>query len=88
MTIDKIVDDKTFPWKLILISKNKVKGKSKYTICLTERTFIDKIEDKYDLESELEIYLQCFVDWRYKNEMKTYCVKYKEKYWKYWLENV
>ena len=45
----------TFPKKLILISKNKIKGKSKCAICLTERTFID--ESKYDLESELEIYL-------------------------------
>ena len=52
----------TFPKKLILISKNKIQGKSKSAICLTERTFIDKIEDKYDLESELEIYLQLFTD--------------------------
>ena len=44
-----------FHKKLILISKNEVKGKSKPTIYLTERTFIDKVEDKYDLESELEI---------------------------------
>ena len=48
----------TFPKKLVLISKNKIKGKSKCPICLTERTFIDKIEDKCDLESELEVYLQ------------------------------
>ena len=41
----------TFPKKLILISKNKTKGKSKCVICLTKRTFIDKIEDKYDLVS-------------------------------------
>ena len=47
-----------FPKKLILISKNKIKGKSKCVICLTERTFIDEIEGEYDLESELEIYLQ------------------------------
>ena len=52
----------TFPKKLILISKNKIKGKSKCAICLTERTFIDEIEDKYDLESELEIDLQSFID--------------------------
>ena len=39
----------TFPKKLNLISKNKIKGKSKCAICLTERTFIDKIEG--DLES-------------------------------------
>ena len=37
--------------------KIKSKGnKSKYVFCLTERTFIDKIEDKCDLE----IYLQFF----------------------------
>ena len=37
--------------KLVLISKNKIKGKLKCPICLTERIFIDKIEDEYDLES-------------------------------------
>ena len=52
----------TFPKKLILISKNKIKGKSRCTICLTERTFIDEIEGEYDLQSELEIYLQFFTD--------------------------
>ena len=52
----------TFPKKLILISKNEIKGKSKCVICLTERTFIDEIEGKYDLVSELEIYLQFFTD--------------------------
>ena len=52
----------TFPKKLILILKNKIKGKSKYIISLTERTFIDEIEDEYNLESELEIYLQFFTD--------------------------
>ena len=52
----------TFPKKLILISKNKIKGKSKCTICLTERTFIDETEGEYDLESELEIYFQFFTD--------------------------
>ena len=50
----------TFPKNIVLISKNKIKGKSKCAICLTERTFIHKIE--YDLESELEIYLQFFTD--------------------------
>ena len=50
----------TFPKKLILVLKNKIKGKSKCSICLTERTFIDEIEGEYDLESELEIYLQFF----------------------------
>ena len=50
----------TFPKKLILISKNQIKGKSRYAIYLTERTFIDEI--KYDLEIRLEIYLQSFTD--------------------------
>ena len=50
----------TFPKKIILISKNKIKGKSNCAICLTERTFIDEIES--DLESELEIYFQFFTD--------------------------
>ena len=49
-----------FPKKLVLILKNKIKRKSKCAICLTERTFINEIE--YDLESELEIYLQFFTD--------------------------
>ena len=52
----------TFPKKLILISKNKIKGESKCGICLTERTFTDEIEGKYNLESELEIYFQFFTD--------------------------
>ena len=63
----------TFPKKLALISKNKIKGKSKWGICFTERSFIDETE--YDLESALEIYLQFFIDWCYK--MKTYCLKCK-----------
>ena len=50
----------TFPKKIVLISKDKIKGKSICAICLTERTFIDEIE--YDLESALEIYLQFFTD--------------------------
>ena len=52
----------TFPKKLLLISKNKIKGKSKCVICSTERTFSHKIEDKYDLEGELEICLQFLLD--------------------------
>ena len=59
-----------FQKKLIIISRNKIKGKSKCDICLTERTFIDKIEDKHDLESELEIYLQVFADGCYRNKME------------------
>ena len=50
----------TYPKKIILISKNEMKGKSKCAICLTERMFIDEIEG--DLERELEIYLQFFTD--------------------------
>ena len=34
----------TFPKKLVLISKNKIKGKSRCVICLTERSFIDEFE--------------------------------------------
>ena len=43
---------------IVLISKNKIREKSKFAICLTERTSIHEIEDKYGLESELEVYLQ------------------------------
>ena len=50
----------TYPKKIILISKNKIKRKSECAICLTERTFIDEIEG--DLERELETYLQFFTD--------------------------
>ena len=48
----------TFPKNLVLISKNKIKGKSKCAIFLTESSFIDEIE--YDLESALEMHLQFF----------------------------
>ena len=41
-----------FPKIVVLILKNKIKGKSKCAICLTERSFIDKIEDEYDLENK------------------------------------
>ena len=50
----------TFPKKLVLISKNKIKGKSRCAICLTKKFFIDDIE--YDSEIALEIYLQLFTD--------------------------
>ena len=50
----------TYPKMITLVSKNKIRGKSRCAICLTERTFIDDIE--YDLESALEVYLQCFTD--------------------------
>ena len=52
----------TFPKRLILISKNKIEGKSKCAICLNKRTFIHEIEGKCDLEGELEISLQFFTD--------------------------
>ena len=52
----------TFPKNLVLVSNSKLKGKLKCAICLTEKTFIDEIEDKYDLERELDIYLQFFTD--------------------------
>ena len=51
-----------FQKKIVLISNNKIKGKSKCVIFLTERTFISEIEGKYGLESELEIYPQLFTD--------------------------
>ena len=57
-----------FKKKWILISKNKIKGKSKCPIYLTERTFIDKIENEYDLQSGLEVYLQFFTDWSYERK--------------------
>ena len=43
----------TFPKKLVLISKNKIKGKSRCAICLAERSFIDETEN--DLESEYDL---------------------------------
>ena len=50
----------TFPKKLVLISKNKIKGKSRCAICLNKKFFIDDI--KYDLESALAIYPQFFTN--------------------------
>ena len=50
----------TFSKKLVLISKNKIKAKSRCAICLAKKFFIDDTE--YDLESALEIYLQFFTD--------------------------
>ena len=50
----------TFPKKIVLISNNKIKGKSRCFICLTERSFIDEVE--YDLKSALEIYLLFFTN--------------------------
>ena len=51
-----------FPKQLVLVSKNQIKEKLKCAVRLTERTFIDKIGDKYDQESELKFYLQFFTD--------------------------
>ena len=48
----------TFPKKITLISKNKIRGKSRCAVCLTERTFIHDME--YDLKSALEVSLQFF----------------------------
>ena len=56
----------TFPKKLVLISKKKIKGKSRCSICLNERSVIDEIQ--YDVESALEIYLQFFTNMYYKHE--------------------
>ena len=61
----------TFPKKIILISKNKIKGKSRSAIYLTKRTFIN--ENEGDLEIGLEIHLRSFII-----NMKTYCVKHKK----------
>ena len=49
-----------FQKKLVLISNNKIKRKPNCPICSTERTLFHKIEDKYNLEDESEIYLQFF----------------------------
>ena len=41
---------------LSLFQRRKSKeNQNVFAICFTERTFIHEIEDKYDLESELEI---------------------------------
>ena len=50
----------TFLKKIVLISKNNIKGKSRCAICVTKKFFIDDI--KYDLKSALEIYFQFFTD--------------------------
>ena len=50
----------TFPKKIILISNNKIKRKSRCFVCLTERSFIDEVQ--YDLESALETYFQFVTD--------------------------
>ena len=45
---------------MVLISNNKIKGKSKCFICFTNRSFTDEVQ--YDPGSALEIYLQFFID--------------------------
>ena len=40
----------THPKILVLISNKTAKLKSKWIECLTDRTFSDQINDKYDLE--------------------------------------
>ena len=50
-------------------------------------TFIHEIEDKYDLESELEIYLQFFIDWCYKTKHVISLREVKKKYWKFKLKD-
>ena len=48
-----------FPKKLVLISKNKIKGKSKCAICLAEKGFIHEITgDEYGLKNELKFFSQ------------------------------
>ena len=47
---------------LVLISNNKIKGKSNCRICSTEGTVFHKIKDKYNLEDESETYLQLLFD--------------------------
>ena len=44
----------TFPKKIDPNSKRKNKGKWKCVIFLTKRTFIQEIEDKYDLENDMK----------------------------------
>ena len=61
-TVKNIYTGNTFPKKLVLISKNKIKVNSKCATFLTKRVFVHENEDKYDLESELKIYLQFFTD--------------------------
>ena len=68
-----------FPKILVLVSKNKIKGKPKCVICLTERTFIHGTKDKYALESELEIELQFFAE--VIKEYEDLLCEVQRKYW-------
>ena len=47
-----------------------IKEKSKCAICLTKRTFIHEIEDKYDPESKIKVYPMFFTDQCYKRKWK------------------
>ena len=61
----------TFPKKLVPISKNVFKEKSKSAISLTERTFfIHEIENKYDQESKIKIYPKVFTDQSHKRKWR------------------
>ena len=65
----------TFPKKLLLISKNKIKGKPKCAIYLTERTFIHEIEDISKWIRNLSFFFFFiifffFFDWCYKRTWK------------------
>ena len=52
----------TFPKKISPHFKEQNQRKIKMCYFLTVRTFIYEIEDKYGLESELDIYPQFFTD--------------------------
>ena len=62
-----------FPKKLVPISKNIMKEKSRCAICLTERTFIHEIEDKYGLKSKVKAYTKFFTDRCYKKNGDLLC---------------
>ena len=67
------------PARLVLISKNKIKGQSNCAICSTERTFFHKLEDKYDLQDELEIYLKfCLTEYYKTKHVNLLCKVWKK----------
>ena len=59
-----------FQKRLVPISKNIIKDKSKCPISLTERTFIHEIEYKCNQKSKLEVYPQFFTDQCYKRKWR------------------
>ena len=81
--VGKIIAQKStcVVWGPVFVG-NKIKEKSKCAICFTGRTFIDEIEDKFDLESELEVYLQFFTGWCYK-ENEDLLREVQSKNWKF-----